>query len=151
MNKKLSTANEEIKRLKTALTLVADNSCGVKIECSVCLDNYWDVTTDRKMMSTGCGHIFCVTCLNLTLKPTGPCPKCRQPCSFGDCRPIFFWPLYLSFNKWFNNIAFPLSLSKKGRLIWAILLSANQNQLSFSVEHYKNNFIFLHVILGPQT
>ena len=46
-----------------------------KERCSICLDN---ITKNKNMSTTPCGHVFCLTCLHEHLKTNNTCPNCRH-------------------------------------------------------------------------
>ena len=62
----------------------------ISLQCPVCLDNLKTIKrTDRGMMSTVCGHIFCSKCLPASIKANGRCPTCRRVLAKKDYHKIF--------------------------------------------------------------
>jgi len=59
--------------------------------CSICLDTYVEIKDAGKtIVSTTCGHVFCDTCLQSSLKNNGSqCPVCRKKLRKGDYHPIY--------------------------------------------------------------
>ena len=62
----------------------------ISLQCPVCLDNVKTIKrTDRGLMSTVCGHIFCSKCLPASIKTNGRCPTCRRVLVIKDYHKIF--------------------------------------------------------------
>ncbi|GFR00074.1 transposon Ty3-I Gag-Pol polyprotein [Trichonephila clavata] len=58
----------------------ATSSTGTTVECGICLETPREVSSsDKMLMSTVCGHIFCNLCITRSLKESKFCPKCRKP------------------------------------------------------------------------
>jgi len=59
--------------------------------CSICLDTYVEIKdVGKTLMSTTCGHVFCSTCLESSLKNNGnTCPVCRKRLKNGDYHPLY--------------------------------------------------------------
>jgi len=59
--------------------------------CSICLDTYVEIKdVGKTLMSTTCGHVFCSTCLESSLKNNGKtCPVCRKRLKNGDYHPLY--------------------------------------------------------------
>lgn len=57
------------------------------------------------MVSTVCGHIFCKDCIQIVIKTSKNCPKCRRKLSQKQYHPIFFWKMNLS-NNFVNSLHF---------------------------------------------
>ncbi|CAG2163010.1 unnamed protein product [Oppiella nova] len=48
--------------------------------CSICLDDrQMIVSTERQIVATLCGHLFCNICVNMALNVESVCPTCREP------------------------------------------------------------------------
>jgi len=71
--------------------------------CSICLDTYVEIKdVGKTLMSTTCGHVFCSTCLESSLKNNvttfwgfwiqnngNTCPVCRKRLKNGDYHPLY--------------------------------------------------------------
>ncbi|KAL1517078.1 hypothetical protein ABEB36_000889 [Hypothenemus hampei] len=58
-----------------------------KTTCPVCLEELGSV---NQAVSTMCGHIFCKSCLEKTIKVNKKCPTCRKTVAKGKYHPIYF-------------------------------------------------------------
>ncbi|GFV91165.1 transposase [Trichonephila clavipes] len=60
-------------------TSEATGSTGTTIVCGICLETAQEVVSSNRMiMSTLCGHIFCCLCITKALEESIFCPKCRK-------------------------------------------------------------------------
>lgn len=51
----------------------------VKVGCCVCFDDLQEIFhSNRHLMATFCGHIFCNSCLDVVVKTNPFCPVCRK-------------------------------------------------------------------------
>lgn len=63
--------------------------------CSICLDDRpLIVSTNRQIVSTLCGHLFCNDCVNMALEVESVCPTCRKAVSTNGKRALPFIFLY---------------------------------------------------------
>lgn len=54
----------------------------VKVGCCVCFDDLQEIfSSDRHLMATFCGHIFCNSCLDAVVKTKPYCSVCRKKIS----------------------------------------------------------------------
>ncbi|KFO60586.1 E3 ubiquitin-protein ligase RNF4, partial [Corvus brachyrhynchos] len=64
---------------------------GVVIRCPICMDVYSEIMqSERQLVSTLCGHVFCSRCLATALETADMCPTCRV-----DLSPELYHPIYL--------------------------------------------------------
>ena len=78
------------------------------IQCPVCLDSLSEIKSrgkiselyilsspqppsDRGLVSTVCGHVFCEPCLAACLHSRGRCPTCRERLGPGKYHPIYLF------------------------------------------------------------
>ncbi|XP_054168505.1 putative uncharacterized protein DDB_G0291812 isoform X2 [Oppia nitens] len=60
------------------------------IKCPVCLDeSYMFGVTDRKLVATKCGHLFCDRCIQQVIRTSKVCPNCRKKVNKGSYHPIY--------------------------------------------------------------
>lgn len=51
----------------------------VMVQCPICFDSVKEIKrTQRQLMSTICGHLFCNTCIMETISTRKCCPSCRK-------------------------------------------------------------------------
>ncbi|BFZ01318.1 hypothetical protein BsWGS_04357 [Bradybaena similaris] len=63
---------------------------GVKISCPVCLDDAKQIQRSEKtVMSTTCGHIFCDVCIKAAIRNQRACPTCRKKLYPRNIHPLF--------------------------------------------------------------
>lgn len=59
--------------------------------CSICLDDrQLIVSTERQIVATLCGHLFCNVCFDMALGLESVCPTCRKPVPAHHKRPYIF-------------------------------------------------------------
>ncbi len=59
------------------------------LKCSICL------CAPSEMSATTCGHIFCTSCIEESLKSQKNCPNCRKKLGKKGVFPLFTW-IYIS-------------------------------------------------------
>ncbi|XP_053990171.1 E3 ubiquitin-protein ligase RNF4-like [Hylaeus anthracinus] len=59
----------------------------VALSCPICYEQY---STEIKPMSTRCGHVFCVQCLETALHTSKRCPTCKRSTKFQNCTRLYF-------------------------------------------------------------
>lgn len=60
--------------------------------CSICLDDRQViVSTDRQIVTTFCGHLFCNVCVNMAFGLENVCPTCRKPMPNHQKRPPYLF------------------------------------------------------------
>ncbi|KAK7010400.1 DNA fragmentation factor subunit alpha [Biomphalaria glabrata] len=63
---------------------------GVKISCPICLDDIKQIQrSNRQVMSTICGHIFCDVCIKAAIASQNVCPSCRKRLTVRNIHPLF--------------------------------------------------------------
>jgi len=59
--------------------------------CNICYDDYREIReSQRQIMSTTCGHIFCCVCIDKSLERFESCPVCRRGLNQNQLYPLFF-------------------------------------------------------------
>ncbi|NXU86469.1 RNF4 ligase, partial [Xiphorhynchus elegans] len=60
------------------------------IRCPICMDFYSEIVqSERLIVSTPCGHVFCSQCLPVALETTSTCPTCRTELTHSQYHPIY--------------------------------------------------------------
>ena len=60
--------------------------------CSICLDDrQLIVDTERQIVATFCGHLFCNVCINMALGLESVCPTCRKPVTSHPKKPPYIF------------------------------------------------------------
>ncbi|XP_032541197.1 E3 ubiquitin-protein ligase RNF4-like isoform X2 [Chiroxiphia lanceolata] len=60
------------------------------IWCPICMDLYSKILrSERLVLSTLCGHIFCSQCLPVAIEVTGACPTCSRELTHRQYHPIY--------------------------------------------------------------
>ncbi|GIY57109.1 hypothetical protein CDAR_242913 [Caerostris darwini] len=76
--------------VENAFTEEQFNKKKSKIECGICFESYAEVVSSGgTMMSTVCGHIFCIKCLKIAFETKKACPRCRKKLTVRQVHPIF--------------------------------------------------------------
>ncbi|XP_017860675.1 PREDICTED: E3 ubiquitin-protein ligase RFWD3-like [Drosophila arizonae] len=60
--------------------------------CSICFDQ-WNSSTEHRLVSLGCGHLFGDNCIRDCLRRVSECPQCRARADQGQIRYIYGRPL----------------------------------------------------------
>ncbi|EDW69667.1 uncharacterized protein Dvir_GJ11990 [Drosophila virilis] len=75
---------QEIERCKT--------HNDISVSCSICLDP-WNSSSDHRLVSLQCGHLFGDKCIRSCLKQLNECPQCRAPSRTDYIRYLYGRPL----------------------------------------------------------
>ncbi|XP_027532945.1 E3 ubiquitin-protein ligase RNF4-like [Neopelma chrysocephalum] len=60
------------------------------IRCPICRDFYSEILqSERLLLSTQCGHVFCSQCLPVALETASTCPICRTELTHERYHPIY--------------------------------------------------------------
>lgn len=57
----------------------------IQLECALCFENM----ATKNVSSVPCGHIFCLECIEKSLKRSESCPSCRMPTNARSLRRIY--------------------------------------------------------------
>ncbi|XP_051624057.1 E3 ubiquitin-protein ligase RNF4-like [Manacus candei] len=58
--------------------------------CRICTDLYTKILrSQRLVLATRCGHIFCSQCLHAAIEVTGACPACSRQLTHRQYHPIY--------------------------------------------------------------
>ncbi|XP_064507674.1 E3 ubiquitin-protein ligase RNF4-like [Pseudopipra pipra] len=58
--------------------------------CRICMDLYSKILrSERLILATRCGHIFCSQCLPVAIEVTGACPACSRQLTHTQYHPIY--------------------------------------------------------------
>ncbi|KAH9488035.1 E3 ubiquitin-protein ligase rnf4 [Bulinus truncatus] len=69
---------------------ILSSPAGVKISCPICLDDVKQIQrSNRQVISTMCGHIFCDVCINAAIASQNCCPSCRKRLTSRSIHPLF--------------------------------------------------------------
>ena len=61
-----------------------------EIRCSICWENVKTIKmSDKCVLTTSCGHLFCSQCLPTAISQQSTCPNCRIPQSHKDYHIIY--------------------------------------------------------------
>ncbi|EZA51631.1 hypothetical protein DMN91_003855 [Ooceraea biroi] len=80
-----SSSDEENTRKN--FTVESDTGESISLTCPICLES---LSSKQKPTVTKCGHIFCSTCLQTSLRRFKKCPTCKSSVSLKSCIRIYF-------------------------------------------------------------
>lgn len=64
----------------------SESPTGLTLDCAICMESFGS----GDIWSTKCGHLYCGTCLDQTLKHALECPLCKKPCYRHEIHKIYF-------------------------------------------------------------
>lgn len=92
INKKQQHQHLKQKQLQINRTITEENNSRIKSvgwgDCPIC----WDRLGNNPVASTKCGHVYCMKCLEKSLKVEKKCPTCRHVLRGSSA----YHPLYLN-------------------------------------------------------
>eukprot|EP00794_Sanderia_malayensis_P005313 gene5312-5982_t len=60
------------------------------IKCPICMEDSKQMArTNRQLVSTICGHVFCESCLKQAMKQQKKCPTCRRTITSKQFHPLY--------------------------------------------------------------
>ncbi|KAK2711944.1 hypothetical protein QYM36_012909 [Artemia franciscana] len=87
--KRLCDSRESVSEIHADVTQ-SQNSNEATVQCGICLDTVGQMkTSNKKIVSTICGHLFCDSCLSAVKMRSRTCPTCRKCLNWSLNRQLF--------------------------------------------------------------
>ncbi|XP_012525149.1 E3 ubiquitin-protein ligase RNF4 isoform X2 [Monomorium pharaonis] len=72
---------------KTTYTVEFNDKGPVPLTCPICFES---LSSDRKPLTTRCGHVFCTECLQTNFHTSKKCPTCKSTITLKSCTRLYF-------------------------------------------------------------